>query len=115
MRLTARIGVDGGESLSIPKTVWGGLLRLCPRPDHHGRQGNYSITILATYLAQIPIVLDELRRNELCGQVDDRDAEALAEEDELVSLNDTPGEDIRLSDRVRPSNSLFCIFCDILV
>jgi hypothetical protein len=75
-----------------------------------GRQGNYSITILAAYLAQIPSVLDELRRNELYGQVDDRDAEALAEEDKLVALNDTSREAVRSSDRVRPNNTLSCIF-----
>jgi hypothetical protein len=71
------------------------------------RQGNYSITILAAYLAQIPSVLDGLRRNELYGQVDDRDAEALAEED-VVALNGATHEDIRSSDRVRPRNSLLC-------
>lgn len=83
------------------------MLRLRSCPDQRGRQGNYSITILAAYLAQIPGVLDELSRNRLYGQVDDRDAEALAEEDELVASNDTSREDIHSSDRVRPSNYLF--------
>lgn len=86
------------------------MLCVLSRPDHPGRQGNYSITILATYLAQIPSVLDELRRNKLYGQVDDRDAEALAEEDELVSLSDTPRGEIRSSDRVRLGTLCFIYF-----
>lgn len=87
----------------------GSSFRLRSSPDHTGRQGNYSITILAAYLAQIPIVLDELRRNELYGQIDDRDAEALAEEDELAASN-TAREDINSSDRVRPRDTVLCIF-----
>jgi len=104
------IGVDGHQSLSISETVLGSSLCFRSRPDHHGRQGNYSITILATYLAQIPSVLDELRRNKLYGQVDDRDAEALAEEDELVTLNDTPRGEIRSSDQVRLGTLCFEYF-----
>ena len=104
------IGVDGHQSLSISETVWSSSLCFRSRSDHHGRQGNYSITILATYLAQIPSVLDELRRNKLYGQVDERDAEALAEEDELVALNDTPRGDIRPSDQVRLGTLYFVCF-----
>lgn len=108
--LITQLGVNGGESLSIPETVWGGSFRSRSRFDHPDRQGNYSITILAAYLAQIPIVLDELRRNELYGQIDDRDAEALAEEDELAAPNNTPREGVNPSDRVRPRDSLFRAF-----
>jgi len=104
------IGVDGSQSLSISETVWRSPLCFRSCPDHRGRQGNYSITILATYLAQIPSVLDELRRSKLYGQIDDRDAEALAEEDELVALNDTPRGDIRSSDRVRLGNLCLVYF-----
>ena len=103
------IGVDGHQSLSISETVWSSSLCFRSHPDHHARQGNYSITILATYLAQIPSVLDELRRNKLYGRVDERDAEALAEEDGLVASNDTPRGDIRPSDQVRLGTP-FCIY-----